>query len=879
MYANYHVLMVEIMDEHGSSVFDYKYIQIVNQPKIKSVKFDKNVYLLNELATVTIDYSDVDKGKYLMFYYVVDEKTYTMWSGAKSNGNDQTSYQITFIPFDLKPALKSFQFYVTSRNILREEKYKNSDSPVKSIPLTITFSPTLTLYELSETVYSSEERIKFSGTLKCDLLAYIEFWDGATSVGRIGPFESGTIANTIWELPQTMKYGSYNLVARAIDKNNYESEEGVDIFIQIRNKPTITSVTNYNTVIPEDGYFFGYAHVNDPDEGKPIIIYGRINNDGDTFILSNNYKTSDGGSDQYFSMLNYLPEDVTLYVWASSSYNKNNKDKNVVSKEYPIPLYITVYPTFEVTYLTNEEYFLPNSTIDFAYKVSDDQEVSIDVYYNSFSRVHSSQKITLKNGKASGKISFRIPEDADITDEHYIIPYAVDNFGYKTPGPFYVFMVQNRPKINKVEFNPKFGLQSEDISVEILYDDVDKGKVLYGFMQIDNRKVEKPFTSFISNGTLNQIAKSGIHIESNETIGSKNIKFWISSSKDVEYRNNLVVSSPQYGATLQVTYKPSMKLSKPEKKVYKDGDKIIVVGSLNSHTDVTLLYFIDQEQLNETTKITVESDPQAFTTFVTITYNYKYGKYQFSVLAEDSNGQRTNLQSMEFEIHNPPRIRSFQIENDVIKPGDKLNVKGKVFDSDMDDEIRIFYKIDQRSDQLLLTLLSDSTEMSFAESITLPYDIELGDHTLHLHCRDKDNEKSAIVSIAFTVSKKADNNGGDSTDPSGGNSTSDNSNSSNSKKTRAKFAGLYAGIAIVVIVFIVLVIIAVLLLIRGKGNQNNESASDQDFQEKETQIISSTTTASVNPDEVATHDNPLFNSTEITHDNDPFSDEFEEQNP
>ena len=48
------------------------------------------------------------------------------------------------------------------------------------------------------------------------------------------------------------------------------------------------------------------------------------------------------------------------------------------------------------------------------------------------------------------------------------------------------------------------------------------------------------------------------------------------------------------------------------------------------------------------------------------------------------------------------------------------------------------------------------------------------------------------------------------------------------------------------------------------------------MKQRETEIMSTNT---INMDEVATHDNPLFSSNAIGNDTDPFSDEFEEQNP
>ena len=352
------------------------------------------------------------------------------------------------------------------------------------------------------------------------------------------------------------------------------------------------------------------------------------------------------------------------------------------------------------------------------------------------------------------------------------------------------------------------------------------------------------------------------------------VKVWISSSYEVDKENHAYYSSYPKFAKLSVTFQPTMTVKIPSKTVYQDGEKITIAGEVNSYTDVNLKYSIDTTKLTEVSSVKMDSTPQQFRFSITIPEGFKQGTYTFGVYAVDSHGLETEQTTFKFSIQNPPKIIGANVVNEIVKQGEVLHVRAPVRDLDSADDLQIFHAIDTADPPVLMTLRSNGKDLSYTFSINIAKDLAIGEHTISLYLEDPEKLKSTPVVLGFTVKTTVDNH------PSRGNETTDSAKDASANTKTADVGNwLYIAIGIAGFVLLVLIVLLTVLLIKKRhpsAAREDSPSSGSDLEERETQI-SQNTASTVNMDEVATRDNPLFNSREITHDNDPFSDEFEEQ--
>ncbi|KAI5512436.1 hypothetical protein TVAGG3_0749560 [Trichomonas vaginalis G3] len=868
---------ITVTDEYGKQATSYeKTFYLINKPVINSFTFtDKSVALQKSYISAKVTFTDLDVSKYLYFYYSINGAEYKYANDyITSNGKQQINTLQLYIPSDAPLGMKSISIMIKTISSGR-----NANSEESSNSIIITFKPSYTLDNLPEdALYSDDGLVPITGTLKCDGYAKLILTVGTIELKRI-ILDPKTLTNgrfkDSFKVPAGLSYGTINVYSKLVDSNDNEATAKYTLSFLHKNKPVITDLSLYNDVLSPYGPWSFSVVCQDPDNGKKLYLYGQIGDEEP--LLFTDYGVSSIGSSQTiyastpYGTFTQLYGKQTFKLWLSDTKNSTIRTGLGVSDIFARTVIFSYVPDFSVTY-PDSHYYTSGATVQASYTMKDDGKVTLKVYIDEEEIKDLAEDIELDNTERTGTKNIKLPDDLTYGKEHNIMLTYVDHYGFQPLGEFLYFHIVNQPNLTKASFVKPFALQSEVIEFEGYFNDFDKDKYLYVFVQLGDKLISSETQKIQSNGTANQKFQFGYEIPGNESIGNKTVTIWMLAESNYYPSLDPLLSSNKVESVLFITYKPSLSLKPIVKNIYNDGDQITIIGSIRANSNVNMHFMIDSVLLNDTKKITVSESPQEFEVKVGIPVNFKHGKHKMNVWAVDVSGQNTSNFALDFNIQNPPKLLSVSVAKDRVRVGGKLKVLGTVRDPDVGNNISFIVSIDEGKQEPSYTLQSDSTVQDFSFVYQIPQSLEVGDHQLTLLAIDTDNLVSSPAIVQFTVYKSSVNDPENPNDPDETGGDNADSKKANTKKKNNGNVGLIVGIVIVGIILLVLCVLAVILLIQRKKNSHPDSASDNsDIEERETQI-----STNISLEETATKDNPLFSSETITQNNDPFSDEFEE---
>ncbi|EAY10529.1 hypothetical protein TVAG_184310 [Trichomonas vaginalis G3] len=759
-----------------------------------------------------------------------------------------------------------------------------------------TFKPNFEINPLPEkdAIYEPGGRIPISGSYSADGTAKIKFVDTETKKELTSTIEfiNATkefkqFVNKYITLPSDIAHKKITLSAKIYGRYDIPSEYEHTIQFLVRTKPKIVKVNFENDndrVISNTGYWSKSITIEDHDPGKTLYLYGQF---GDDTVSSLGSVTIGNDIKKIANFYELFERTHTgkqyLKIWATEkSYDGTNINfynelhpllKSDILQEQVIVTYIPdITCSFPDDYYQNR-----NHTIQYQIECNDDGKIII-VY--EFNNVEFNRETIYIGGKKTLDRSFSVPSDLVYGQYYSLYIHALDEYGFSNSRGnevyqnTYSFSIKDSPIITEVTLQRDYALQTENFQVKGKFNDLDNRKNLYLFVQLGNNEVTEHQQKIPSNGENNQEFEAFIPIPETELPGKKEIKVWLSTSrKTYEYTTQTIDTSNLYSVPVKISYKPSMKIELLRKVIYKDGDKVYLTGTARANSNLNLNYYIDQTNLNQSSVIKITEIPQEFTTEFVIPPFFKYGNYTVTVIGTDDLEQTTIPFQFKFEIRNPPRILNATAANAEVNQGEVLNVTGYVHDPDIGNVIDIIAKVDTGNEAVYQSINSTAQSMEFSINIVLPSGIEAGPHKIYLTAVDQDGEKSQPFPLDFSVLALApEEETKNTTDANAG------GGSANQKNNSSVMKGLYIGVGFVAALLVILIVIIVVIFHKKKNAPpvpDQEDNKDSDLEEIETQVMS--TQSTINPEEIATKDNPLFSSREITHDEDPFEDEFEEQ--
>ncbi|EAX88609.1 hypothetical protein TVAG_425470 [Trichomonas vaginalis G3] len=875
-YSNEFTVTMSVVDEYGMTNQKSQTFKFVNKPKVTAISVTKDLILQDKSSiSVRINYTDVDNGKYLYFWLYFDDVKYST-SGSVTSSGKSASDEFTFdIPSNKKVGLHTISVKAADISSTYFTSNRNSFSNIESIPIRVTFRPSITLDRISNNFISKGQNLRLTGSLSFDTFTYCNIVVSFGSVqAQSTMLDKSSLINGKYDItvtvPDGLKYGITTMTVSAIDGNSIQSLNSGSKSFTYKNKPKIHDFSmsaDYFTT-EEPAYF--KLLLDDSDKGKEIFVWMQI---GDEDPLNNDYWAWSNGKDNQLLEISQMihtkksgPTNVKFYV--TDTYNEH-ADGLSISNVLSQKIVFSYFPFFQVTY-PSDFYYHTNELIPISYTCEDDGDVTIYVTINGVSIDSMKETISPNNKKISGTKNINLTADIFKYGYNEFNMYIVNKYGFKSDDQLIYIRIINPPILNSINISKNYALQGDIIEFDGTFTDLDQTKDLYFYVQLGEKAVEQSSLNVKSTGEKGQKFSFGLKINKTEPPGKKKIKVWISSNKDPKIVSNAVhANSKVFEFDFEVTYKPSISLQPLVKSAYNDGENISIRGSVTANSNILMKFKIDNIELNVTKEIQVTENPQEFEVKLQIPENFRYGKHNLNAYAVDANGLSTDMTHIEFNIQNPPRILSISLESDSVTAGGKAKVVGTIRDPDARNMITFLAGIDLETKSKVYEMVSDSSVQAFAFEINISSNIVLGDHDLEIIARDPDNLESTPAQLTFTVVKGNSGIGGDD-DSSNANSKSAN------KKKKATNAGLIAGIVIVGLVLVVLFVLLVVLLIKKSGGNNahdsDSETENEDLPESETQIATSI------PMEEATRDNPLFSASEVANDNDPFSDEFEEQN-
>ncbi|EAY15283.1 hypothetical protein TVAG_394260 [Trichomonas vaginalis G3] len=875
---------IEVIDEYGKRTTSYWNYEItfylLNKPKINDITLPGEVLLTSSYVKMTPDYNDYDKGKDLYLWMNVDKKNYKIGRYTTSSGKDhQKPYYRFRLPKSITQGEHILSFFYTTEMYLSEkEPSRNSRSATLSKIITFVDTPVLTLNEIPDGIYQKGSRVRLSGTMKGYQIFKIRLTFNdipARSIVKI--LSDGDKFDEEIDIPASVSYGTVKVNAIPSTYGDVTGNSVTRTFT-LKNKPTLKDFPTETMNYLKGNDFNCTGFVDDIDDKKLLYVYYQIGN-ADPRISKWNHE-SNGKTNQEiiikFNLDTDLVGKVDIKIFVSDRNYADTFLENEKSNVVTVPIFISYKAKSTIEIISNSKnYYSYGDNMTININVEKYEKCTFKLLIDSEEKKDNTENLDLTNKKFEKQIIIPITSDISYKLLHKLELLLFDEFNFKTTLKFYTFNIVNTPYIPFAGFSKPFSLQNEVMRVRGRFNDIDEGKKLFIFVKVGENKVTKSSGNVISNGTNDQFFEASVVIPENEPIGKKKVIVWLSNN--LQPMNNLhyVRRSNMFEIDLEITYKPSLNITAPDNLVYNDGQQIKFTGSVRANSNIYLHYKIDNNTLTEKTLVNITNEIELFEARVTIPVDYKYGEHNFNVWAVDINNQTTDLSTFSFYIKNPPKFIDAALVSDKIKIGDPLVLKGNVRDSDAGNNLTFIGKFDDGKAMPVHTIVSDSTVQEFEITFHLSSEMKEGPHKLEIYIVDSDDLKSTPIEIAFEIYSK-DENPGNTTGKDTSN-TGDNADSRSTKTRGRSITGLIAGIAIMAILLAVLICVAIFLFIKKtKNNNDNPQSSDNtDLEDRETDIV---TTSGVTTEE-ATKDNPLFSGDEIGHDEDPFSDEFEEQNP
>ncbi|EAY06406.1 hypothetical protein TVAG_403630 [Trichomonas vaginalis G3] len=340
---------------------------IINLPKILNIRAPQGA-ITDYSAKVKVEFSDIDQGKKLQFYYKME--------GDMSH-RDMTPIESPFESPGTSPM--EFQF---SRGSTRSVRYyyriflqyldPNSDITHKisdsyAVVLYFNRKPSLNfLTQPSKFVYHTGEDISFSVGILDDSSGNVLFIIGTQTLTHYYPYSSSN-----QEVPVTFKLNNvvyqkevYTCTVKITD-DYFESDQTQTISIKIRNKPSISGLK-----ISQNVYQIGSEVVTvdfmlvDSDYSKTIYFYQHIEGMNDHQIGS--VLTHDPSTSQHatLNLQGLSANDYRIYIYASDNEGTEYSKSEEVE---PLNLRITEQMVLTLSnlyeYYSKDDHITPTVTL------------------------------------------------------------------------------------------------------------------------------------------------------------------------------------------------------------------------------------------------------------------------------------------------------------------------------------------------------------------------------------------------------------------------------------------------------------------------------------------------------------------------------------
>ncbi|EAY16092.1 hypothetical protein TVAG_278580 [Trichomonas vaginalis G3] len=903
-YENYTFpLTVEVYDEYSKFDTREKYIAIINKPKVYPSKWvlkngdadlqnSGSSVLPTDTLTISGSFDDEDYGKILYLHYKLNNyKTYrTTGKYVHSDGIPNQNFSIDFpVPQNQAYKVHGISFFFSMLENPNSETHKNVISEDVSKAFAHVRRPDIAqLRSLRSLSFSANDQFYLISEIKAINSAKIlvtlldsrqnKTFELRTQIVDIDVDNKWQKINLSYTVPEGLSYGIVNVTQNVMSYGYYPEDGPEKTYFTYKNKISIDSLNIEN---PKKGYvrsqkiqFQGV--MNDKDKHKPIYYYYRIGGSGKFNKVETDDKPtqiSNGEERQNISFSFIIDSDLRgsqkLEIFASD-LPKYNSIKRVLDKSNVIEYNITLtdVPVFGITPPTLRHYQY-NTTIEFNTSIIDDTLISLKGYIDN-SILVVDQNISVV-GKLSGKIQVPIPQTLEY-GYHSLQFYAIDEFDVKSSVVGFPFYLIHNPTITEVTIDPNWTRQNDSIYIKFNYDDVDKDKKMYVFVQIGD-KVPTEHSGFLkSEGTLSQKYDVYVLIPADEPLGNKEVRIWLSN--DENPMNNSIGAFPSnYGNhTIRVTFQPGIDIHFPSKTIYQNNEKIHLVGTASADSDLTFTYYVDDipQEGNKVVKITKQE--QELSESFTIPNDLMYGWHKLIVSSVDNNGLTSGSDSFAFYVTNVPKINKFTLSTNRIVEKTNLSATVDFFDHDFLKEVMFYIQFNEEKPILIKTIESKGEDDSLNFSFNIS-DLAIGNHSITIYIKDSENHTSYTSMIAFEIIKYVPQ---EENKPSG-TSGSENSDDTKGRKDSSKLnkTGLIVGVAIVAVILVILIIVATILMIKKKkasqGAKQFSSESGSELEEThDADIIESTITNIIG--EEATLDNPVFVGGEIADDSDLFND-------
>lgn len=407
--------------------------------------------------------------------------------------------------------------------------------------------------------------------------------------------------------------------------------------------------------------------------------------------------------------------------------------------------------------------------------------------------------------------------------------YCVDIYAdaeKKTETEQFCFSIVNKPQISDIKITQTIGTKKATVTGTVT--DKDIGKILYLYVDVDDAAQGSSVSQLKSNGNTLQI-NSEITVPNRK----KTVKYvaWVSTDGFSTETSSDSVNAKSNIERVTFTFAdPTMNLKFPDSKSFPRNKKIQINGTATSDDEITLKFFVDDKELRDTK--TVQSG-QVDIDFE-IPEDTKLGKHVLKVTATDKRGtQGKDKNEFEFTVENAkPVIQEVSLDKLSVVAGEKVKVKGKVFDPDKHSKIKITVKYDNVESSTEVT--SDGTAQEFEVVLTtkdvdsnkqFDVSIESNDGTDSYVYQPKPKltvEAKPIPTKSPTQMPSAEGNPSD--DPNQRKHTVD-PNAQNNNKTTYIIVGV-----VVACVVVAVIIVAIILILKKK---NNISPTEGGYQKDE----------------------------------------------
>lgn len=498
------------------------------------------------------------------------------------------------VPSGMAPGPHIVKIMMSSRqNLNTVPRTPNSDSEEKSFTVEVTKTPILRLDEFMQKVYSNGGRLQITGTIEGYGSIKIKVNLDNQELEPINDYvPNGKLITTISKriyLPEKMAFGAHQITFQPFSSGHPGKQ--ITRTINIKNKPRLISVTSSYPDYGRGGDFIGYATLTDYDVSKPLYIYGQLP-DEKPFILFSGKSTGEEEREIFLSGTfdtKHLGK-VEMKIWATDIQDPNKGDDLDKSEVRSVQFILTDVLRVKVTFPTSR-YHTSNETIETIVEVQDDDFVILKV------QIDTTEISALEERIDSKSVLKRQPKSIPLNNleygPHFIFMYVEDSLGYVSEAEFYSFTVINYPKIEKVQFERSYAILNEVIDFNLTFSDYDYYKPLYIYLQIGDKDILNSIHSLYSPGKMNHELTIGLFIDKDEKPGTYPVKIWMSNSNRPFKTDNYIKKSEVYETTLVIAYRPTLEIRQPNRAIYADGEKIPIVGTISSFSNLILKYRIE----------------------------------------------------------------------------------------------------------------------------------------------------------------------------------------------------------------------------------------------------------------------------------------------